>query len=356
MSDIDSIGPEDDEYDDEALPGNLSPVPAPGAALATGRRVFSIPDGLDGCRLDRALAELLGDRSRTQIKALIEARSVTLADESAALCSEPALKVKAGQSFAMMLPEALDMTLAAEAIALSVVFEDADVIVIDKPAGMVVHPAPGSPNGTLVNALLHHCGASLAGIGGVRRPGIVHRLDKDTSGLIVAAKSEAAHQGLVRQFAERVAGRRYRALVWGRPTPPVGEIDGAIGRAAADRKKMAVTRNGKPALTRYKFIEPAGGTCSLMECKLATGRTHQIRVHMAHIGHPLVGDPLYGRPTRRRADVPDDPAKLSALLGFKRQALHAASLAFTHPVSGKPMEFHCDLPQDMADLLVTLQG
>ena len=212
----------------------------------------------------------------------------------------------------------------------------------------MVHPAPGNPDGTLVNALLAHCGVSLAGIGGVRRPGIVHRLDKDTSGLIVAAKTEFAHRALSRDFAARRIARAYAAIVWGVPLPAQGEIAGNIGRSMTNRKKMAVVgaTRGKPAVTRYKLERAFGDTAALLECRLLTGRTHQIRVHLAERGHPLVGDPVYGGRGGRAG------AKIAA---FPRQALHARHLGFTHPVSGEYFAFDSDLPPDMAALLITLE-
>jgi 23S rRNA pseudouridine1911/1915/1917 synthase len=219
---------------------------------------------------------------------------------------------------------------------------------------MVVHPAPGSPDGTLVNALLHHCGPSLSGIGGVRRPGIVHRIDKDTSGLLVVAKSDMTHQGLSTQFSDRTVDRAYWALVWGTPRPAAGEVEGNIGRSPTNRQKMAVVkRGGKTALTRYRTVTSfLGGAVSLIECRLATGRTHQIRVHMAHVGHTLVGDPVYG--SNRRKGVPAEA--LALLAGFTRQALHARLLGFVHPITGETHTFHSVLPEDMRDLIAALES
>jgi 23S rRNA pseudouridine1911/1915/1917 synthase len=226
-------------------------------------------------------------------------------------------------------------------MALVIPYEDAHLLVIDKPAGLVVHPAPGNPDRTLVNALLAHCGDTLAGIGGVKRPGIVHRLDKDTSGLMVVAKTDLAHRALTADFAARRIERAYRAVVWGMP-PAGGEIEGAIGRDPRDRKKMAVReRGGKAALTRFARLEAFGTEAALLECRLATGRTHQIRVHLAALGFPLIGDPVYGR--RRAPKI------------FARQALHAGLLGFTHPATGETLRFTSDLPADMKALLAALR-
>ena len=310
-----------------------------------------------GERLDRFLATHLPELTRSRIKALIEGGCLTAAGEpGGATINQPSLRVKPGQSFAILVPEARPAEIAAQDIPLTIVYEDEEVIVVDKPAGLVVHPAPGNPDRTLVNALIAHCGESLKGVGGVRRPGIVHRLDKDTSGLIVAAKTEAAHQSLVGQFAARSIERSYLALAWGQPRPAAGEITGNIGRSPRNRKKMAVlTRGGRTAKTRYKTLRSlAGGRVSLVECRLETGRTHQIRVHMTHLGHPLLGDPLYGRGDSSRMKA------LSARLGatpapLKRQALHAASLGFTHPTTGKPLRFSSEMPKDMRDLVEDLE-
>jgi 23S rRNA pseudouridine1911/1915/1917 synthase len=220
----------------------------------------------------------------------------------------------------------------------------------------VVHPAPGNPDATLVNALIAHCGESLSGIGGVQRPGIVHRLDKDTSGLMVAAKTDAAHSGLAAQFATRTLTRAYKAVAWGVPSPAVGEIAGNIGRSPANRKKMAVLRRGgRPALTRYRILDLLGDVASLVECRLDTGRTHQIRVHLAYHGHPLIGDPLYGRGRRPRAVALRVP-ELQLVGGFRRQALHAYRLEFRHPGSRERLEFESDLPEDMKDLVAGLES
>jgi len=245
--------------------------------------------------------------------------------------------VARGDQIEIILPPPVPAEPRAQAIALKIVFEDEHMLVIDKPAGLVVHPAPGSPDGTLVNALLAHCSETLSGIGGVARPGIVHRLDKDTSGLMVVAKHDRAHQGLSAQLLDRSLGRTYLAFVWGTPTPRAGKIDAPIGRHPVDRKKMAVVKSGRSAVTHYEVLEILDGA-SLVKCKLETGRTHQIRVHLSHIGHPLVGDPVYGK-GRRPPPIP-----------LARQALHATEIRFIHPVTGKPMTFHSDLPPDLSAL------
>ncbi len=310
-----------------------------------------------GQRLDRFLTAALADHlpavSRSRVQALIAEGCVS---DAAGTLGEASGKVKPGQSLSVVIPAATPARPEAQAIALDIVFEDEALIVVDKPAGMVVHPAPGSSDGTLVNALLAHCGDSLAGVGGVRRPGIVHRLDKDTSGLMVVAKNDAAHQGLVAQFAERSVKRRYQALAWGLPAQMEGRIEGNIGRHPRQRQKMAVLeRGGRPAVTRYKVLESlASGAVSRLRCRLETGRTHQIRVHLAEIGHGLVGDPLYGRasPARRKALSPEAWAKVQA---FARQALHAEELGFLHPLSGKCLNFLSSLPDDHQSLLDILR-
>jgi 23S rRNA pseudouridine1911/1915/1917 synthase len=304
-----------------------------------------------GQRLDRALQQRLPELSRSRLKQLILSGQVSDAGpDRANVIRDPARKVKSGQTFVVILPEPEDATPQAQAIPLDIRFEDAHLIVIDKPAGLVVHPAPGNPDGTLVNALLAHCGDSLAGIGGVRRPGIVHRLDKDTSGLIVAAKTEAAHRALSRDFAARRIARAYAAIVWGVPVPPAGEIVGNIGRSMSNRKKMAVVADsrGKPAVTRYRVEHAFADKAALIECRLMTGRTHQIRVHLSHRGHPLIGDPVYGGRAGRAFSH-------SVAAAFPRQALHARHLGFSHPASGEYLAFDSDLPSDMAELLITLE-
>jgi 23S rRNA pseudouridine1911/1915/1917 synthase len=304
-----------------------------------------------GARLDRWLADALPDQSRSRLKALIEDGRVTIGGTT---IDDPSRKVRAGDRIALSIPPAAPATPQAESIPLVVVYEDAHLIVVDKPAGMVVHPAPGSGSATLVNALLHHCGASLSGIGGEKRPGIVHRLDKDTSGLIVAAKTDAAHRGLAAQFAAHTITRAYKALCWGVPRPPSGSVSGNIGRSARDRKKMAVvSHGGRAALTHYSTERAFGTVAALLECRLATGRTHQIRVHLASIGHPLVGDPAYGGRSRvKTGDLP--PETIRALRAFHRQALHAWQLGFTHPATGERLLFGSVIPNDFNELLNSL--
>ena len=294
-------------------------------------------------RLDKALAEASG-LSRERIKALIAEGMVAIGGKPATSASA---KVAADAAFTIEVPPAAEAAARPQDIPLEVVYEDEHLIVIDKPAGMVVHPAAGNPDGTLVNALLHHCRGQLSGIGGVARPGIVHRIDKDTSGLLVVAKSDVAHEGLARQFKDHSIERRYLAVCAGHPSPPEGTIATRIGRSDANRKKMAVldknSSRGKHAVTHYKVIRKLG-SAALIECRLETGRTHQVRVHCASIGHALLGDPLYGRtPSELRSILKD--------LGFNRQALHAASLGFEHPVSGKWLEFTSELPADMRELI-----
>ncbi len=307
-----------------------------------------------GARLDKWLATRLPELSRSRIKALIEGG--TVACEGSTI-TDPSHRVKPGQSYSLGVPPDVPAEPEPQAIALSVVYEDEDLIVIDKPAGMVVHPAPGNPDETLVNALLAHCGESLAGIGGVRRPGIVHRLDKDTSGLMVAAKTDVAHRSLSAQFAAHTLERAYRALVWGLPNPARGEIEGNIGRNPRDRKKMAVvSHGGKQALTRYQVLKTfGGGAVSLVECRLATGRTHQIRVHMTSQGHPLVGDPCYGRNRANRLGGLSPEAR-RALADFPRQALHAYLLGFLHPTKGYTLRFESSTPPDINALISILEG
>jgi 23S rRNA pseudouridine1911/1915/1917 synthase len=305
-----------------------------------------------GQRLDRVLARYLPQLSRTRLKQLIESGQVT-ADGIA--LRDPSRRLQTGQECVVTLPEIGEATPVPQPIALEIRFEDAHLIVIDKPAGMVVHPAPGNSDGTLVNALLAHCGASLSGIGGVRRPGIVHRLDKDTSGLVVVAKTEAVHQALSRDFAARRIERAYTAFVWGVPSVPEGEIAGNIGRSAANRKKMAVVREGrgKPAITRYRVERAYKLHAAQIECRLATGRTHQIRVHFAHIGHALIGDPVYGtRAGRTVARLGPIGAQIAA---FPRQALHARLLGFVHPVEQRCLRFESPLPPDLRELVRSLE-
>ena len=299
-----------------------------------------------GARLDKALAEASG-LSRERIKALLEEGRITLDGKAVA---QPSLKPAAGAAFAIAVPAAIPAEAQAQDIPLVVVFEDEHLIVVDKPAGLVVHPAAGNLDGTLVNALLHHCRGQLSGIGGVARPGIVHRIDKDTSGLLVVAKTDAAHEGLARQFADHSIERAYLALVSGVPSPLAGTVRGAIARSNTNRKKMALVEDGrgKHAVTHYRTLEPLG-SAALVECRLETGRTHQVRVHMASIGHGLLGDPVYGR-------TPSPLRPLLAAHQFQRQALHAAELGFEHPVTGERVHLTAMLPADMNRLLVDLRN
>ncbi|MCJ2137015.1 RluA family pseudouridine synthase [Methylobacterium sp. J-026] len=310
-----------------------------------------------GQRLDRALVALFPDLSRARLQDLIRDGHVT---RDGALVRDPAQKVAAGARIALTLPPPAPAVPAAEAADLPIVYEDGDLIVIDKPAGLVVHPAPGHESGTLVNALIAHCGASLSGIGGVRRPGIVHRLDKDTSGLIVVAKNDAAHQGLTAQFADHgrtgPLERAYAAVVWGLPQPRAGTIRANLARSRYHREKIAVVsdESGRHAVTHYAVTE-VYPEAALVRCQLETGRTHQIRVHLAHRGHPLLGDPVYGGAFRTKAArlAPDARAALEAL---GRQALHAALLGFSHPRTGETLRFESPLHADLAALVTHLRA
>ncbi|MFN7103787.1 MAG: RluA family pseudouridine synthase [Pseudorhizobium sp.] len=316
-------------------------------------------------RLDAWLtARLEGEFSRSRIKALIEQGAVLV---KGVVCTEPKRKVSPGDEVEIILPEPEDPEPKGEDIPLEVLYEDLDVIVIAKPAGLVVHPGAGNWTGTLVNALIYHCGDTLSGIGGVRRPGIVHRLDKDTSGVLIAAKNDAAHRHLAAQFADHgrtgPLERAYQAVVWGRPKQLRGTIDAPLGRAG-DRIKRAVKREGsddaREAVTHYEVMErfhekpDATSLAALIECRLETGRTHQIRVHMAHVGCPLIGDPDYSAGFRTKANLLPEPAK-TVVNGFRRQALHAFLLAFEHPRTGEVMEFEAPMPDDMAALVASLR-
>ncbi|MEK9752233.1 MAG: RluA family pseudouridine synthase [Rhodospirillaceae bacterium] len=290
-----------------------------------------------GGRVDRLLADAVAHLSRSRIQALMASGHVRGADGTA--LTDPAAKVRAGEVYTVTEPPPLPAEPEAQEIALDVVFEDAHLIVIDKPAGLVVHPAAGHGEGTLVNALLYHCRGRLSGIGGVTRPGIVHRLDKDTSGLIVVAKDDVTHQGLAAQFARHDIERAYKTMVWGVPSPARGTVEGNIGRSPTNRKKMAIVkRGGKPAVTHYATETVFAPVAALVECRLETGRTHQIRVHMASIGHPVVGDPLYGGgPGRLKAGA--DPRLRQFVHELNGQLLHAYLLGFSHPVTGKLLSF-----------------
>lgn len=298
-------------------------------------------------RLDKALAEATG-LSRARVQGLIEQGRVDVAGKTVTSAS---MKVAADAPFRIIIAAAMPAEAMPEDIPLVIAYEDAHLIVVDKPAGMVVHPAVGNITGTLVNALLHHCRGNLSGINGVARPGIVHRIDKDTSGLLVVAKSDAAHEGLAVQFAAHTVHRRYIAVCAGHPSQATGTIDARVGRSDADRKKMTVLPNnssrGKTAITHYTVLERLD-EAALIECRLETGRTHQVRVHCASIGHPLLGDPAYGRTPKHLRPVLER-------LGFARQALHAAELGFVHPVTGENIRFSSNLPQDMSELIDQLQ-
>jgi len=325
-------------------------------------------------RLDKALARDAPEAaalSRTRLARLIEAGAVRV---GGAVVCELTARVAEGDLIEIAVPVPSESHMGPEAIPLCVAYEDDDLIVIDKPAGMVVHPAPGTPGGTLVNALLHHCGDRLSGVGGARRPGIVHRIDKDTSGLLVVAKSDAAHQGLATQFAAHAVSRVYTALVHGAPEPGDPRLRGLAGlcfepdgtlvirtqlaRHRTDRQRQAVVvTGGRHALTRVRVIERFGRppAAALAECRLETGRTHQIRVHMAHAGHGLIGDPVYGGARRLPARAISHGAA-EAARHFPRQALHAGHLGFNHPITGDALDFSAPLPADMADLLASLRG
>jgi 23S rRNA pseudouridine1911/1915/1917 synthase len=306
----------------------------------------ALGDSAAGLRLDRALAEALPELSRERLKTLIKGGRVT--DAQGTTLWDPASKAVPA-TLALRLPKPAPAHNVAQDLNLVVAYEDEHLIVVDKPAGLVVHPAAGNLDGTLVNALLHHCAGQLSGVGGVARPGIVHRIDKDTSGLIVAAKHDKAHEGLAKQFAAHSIDRRYLAVATGRPIPANGSVDAALARSSTNRKKMTVVAEGrgKRAVTHYRTIEPLSGA-TLIECRLETGRTHQVRVHMTHIGHPLVGDPVYGRAKKPLSDV-------LKTLGFARQALHAAHLGFIHPVSGNAIALDSEIPADMRELIDKLR-
>ncbi len=340
---------------------------------------FHIDADNAGVRLDKWLSDHLEGLTRTRIKALIEGGAVTRNGET---FTDPSWKIRENEQYRLTLPPVADPAPEPEPIPLDVVFEDGDLIIINKPAGMVVHPAAGNWSGTLVNALIHHCGESLSGIGGVARPGIVHRIDKDTSGLLVVAKNDAAHQGLTAAFSVHDIERVYEAVAIGAPRPGIGTIDAALARASSDRKKMAVVneethedlesppsrRGARRAVTHYKVLEAFGraraklkgdALASLIECRLETGRTHQIRVHFSHIGHTLIGDQLYGRGPGLGGLRPGDDAAdtaLDVIRKFRRQALHAKVLGFVHPITGEALHFECDAPADFQNLLTALRA
>jgi 23S rRNA pseudouridine1911/1915/1917 synthase len=318
----------------------------------TQKITLSIPEDTNPMRLDKALAILHPDLSRSRLKMLILSGDVIVSDF---IIKTASYKVKAGDQIIINIPEAVDDTPRAENIPLDIVYEDDDLLVVNKAVGMVVHPATGNQNGTLVNALLHHCKDNLSGIGGVKRPGIVHRLDKETSGLMVVAKNDLAHQSLSEQLQERTLSRVYGALVWRSPTLIKGSVDMPIGRHSSNRLKMAIMmKSGKIAVTHYHAKERYDEAASWVDCKLESGRTHQIRVHMQHIKHPLVGDPLYGmvsqeqRAQLKRSGYEEDVIK--KIMAFDRQALHAREIGFVHPRSGEEMSFSSELPEDLQKL------
>ena len=298
-----------------------------------------------GWRLDRALAAAVPTLSRERLKSLIRSGAV---EASGKPIRDPATKVKGEEALRVAVPEPIPAHNEAPDIPLNIVFEDEHLLVVDKPAGLVVHPAAGNLDGTLVNALLHHCAGKLSGIGGVARPGIVHRIDKDTSGLLVVAKTDVAHEGLAKQFAAHSIDRRYLAIVSGVPKASGGKVDAALARSATNRKKIAIVEGnrGKRAVTHWKRLKVLADG-ALLECRLETGRTHQVRVHMASIGHPLLGDPVYGRSGKTHGKLLKD-------LGFHRQALHAAELGFTHPVTKNRLSFSSPMPPDMQELFNAL--
>ena len=304
--------------------------------------LITLPATAAGQRLDKALAEAVPLYSRERLKNLVQGGRLS---GPAGVIWDPATKMKGGEALTLDVPEARPSDTVAQDIPLAIVHEDDHLLVVDKPAGLVVHPAAGNYDGTMVNALLHHCAGRLSGIGGVARPGIVHRIDKDTSGLLVVAKTDKAHEGLAAQFARHDVDRRYTAVVGGVPVPPAGRIEGALARSTTNRQKMAIVKDGrgKHAITHFRTVAAFDGAAQV-ECRLETGRTHQIRVHMASIGHALLGDAVYGR----------TPGKLAPLLkdlAFERQALHAATLGFVHPVTQEKLCFESPLPADMVALI-----
>lgn len=314
---------------------------------------FVVEGDLAGQRLDKILVALCDDLSRSRIKALIDSGEVKL---NGYICTTPSRKLARGEKIELNLPAPVAAEPAPQDIPLDIVYEDDDLIVLNKPAGMVVHPGAGNYDGTLVNALLHHCGDSLSGIGGVMRPGIVHRLDKDTSGLMVVAKHDKAHKGLAGQLEDRSLSRKYKALVLGVPVPPKGNVDLPIARHHANRLRMTVNEEkGRAAKTYYQVIERYRDEFALVECTLESGRTHQIRVHMSHIKHPLIGDQTYGpQPTAvqgalKRAQYDVDIA--ADIMKFSRQALQAYSLSFIHPITENTVSFEIKLPEDFSNLL-----
>lgn len=318
-----------------------------------------IPEEMTGTRLDKALSQLVPELSRARIQALIADGHVT---RDGVVEGNQKHAVIAGEAYTITLPDIKPATLAAENIPLDVVYEDDALLVINKPVGLVVHPGAGVADGTLVNALLHHCGDSLSGIGGEARPGIVHRLDKDTSGLMLVAKTDAAHQHLSEQLADRSLSRTYECLVWGAPMPPIGTVDAAIGRHPRDRTRMSTRGvSSRAAQTHYRVLnKDNAGRIAHLECRLESGRTHQIRVHMQHLGHPLIGDPTYGaQKTKQQSDINQSSvaeADRNAFLTFPRQALHAHAIRFIHPDSGTEMAFDAPAPGDLQALITLMRA
>ena len=326
-----------------------------------------VPPEAIGERVDRWLAGGLS-LTRNRVKAMIEGGALTA---DGVVLDDPSRRLRGGEALRLVPPPVEDAAPKPQAIPLDVLYEDADLIVLDKPAGLVVHPAAGNWTGTLVNALLHHCGDSLSGVGGVARPGIVHRLDKETSGVMVVAKNDAAHQGLTALWQSREVERAYRAVVHGSPRPAVGTIELPLARAGGDKRKQTVVRwddpHGREAITHFKRLEaygvgraklPGDAVASLVECRLETGRTHQIRVHMSHVGHPLVGDPVYGRSGLAGLRPEDEAAEtaLGVVTAFRRQALHAAILGFDHPITGEGLRFETEPPRDFRRLTKVLSA
>ncbi len=371
-SDDDTAAPDSDEPApiDKGEGDEGAPEPPHAPASQSDLISLATPSEAAGDRLDKLLAERSGaPLSRSRWKALIEGGAVQI---NGGPTDDPSYKVREGDLIEARTPPPTAAAPKPQKIPLDILYEDKDVIVINKPAGMVVHPAAGNWSGTLVNALLAHCPEDLSGVGGVMRPGVVHRLDKDTSGVLVVAKNDAAHQGLTRQFAAHDVERLYVAVAHGAPRPGIGVIDAPLARIGNDRKKMSVVKDApagvaRRAVTHYKVLTlygrnraalPGDASACLLECRLETGRTHQIRAHFAHIGHPLIGDPLYGRrPGLAGLKLADEAATRAddAVRRFRRQALHARILGFTHPISGEFLRFESEPPKDMQRLISALE-